>query len=342
MSLDAFATLSARLDGFWYSQVVHVAASLGLADAIGDEPVSTERLAERVGLQPDPLRRLMRALAAIDVFAPAPSEAEASAEVDAWQHTEQSRLLRDDSPTQLGARAIALGALAWAPWGRLEQALTTGEPSFDAVFGAPFFDHLAANPALAATFGRTMTSFTRLTSEAVASVARPGAAARVVDLGGGHGMMAQALLRRFPELEVTILDRPEVIERGAPAVAEAERARLRLVVGDLFEPASLPRADIYSLSWILHDWDDERCRQILAGCRERLEPGGQLWIVELLTGTHEPAFARFFDLEMLVQTGGRERTLAEFERLLASAGFRLVERIQTAAPQSLLVAQVAS
>jgi ubiquinone/menaquinone biosynthesis C-methylase UbiE len=331
MTQDAFAALSGRLDGFWYSQTVHVAACLGLADHLGEDPITTPDLAQRVGVRVDPLRRFLRALAAIELCAFAGD--------DNWVHTPQSRLLRDDSPTQLRARAISLGALAWESWGRLQTALETGKPTFDTVHGVSFFEHLAANPELAKTFGRTMTSFTRLTAEAVAAAVDLSHRRRVADLGGGHGMMAGVLLRSFPDLQVTILDRPEVIAQAAPAVDAPERARLRLQAGDLFEPSSIPAAEVHVLSWILHDWDDERCHAILAGSRRQLEPGGELLIVEMLTGIDEPAFARFFDLEMLIQTGGRERTREQFTALLDAAGFELAEIRRTDAPHSVLIAR---
>ena len=118
-------------------------------------------------------------------------------------------------------------------------------------------------------------------------------------------------------------------------------ARCAFEPGDFFE--SVPRgADLQVLKFILHDWTDEECVRILANCRKALEPGGRVLIVEMLVPPEiRPDFVMLMDLNMLVVTGGRERTEEEFGRILSQAGFRLARVTPTMSPFFLLEARPA-
>ncbi len=309
--------LAAMLDGFRLPQCIHVACALGIPDLVPDVPdhaaSATEALARAAGVQPGPLRRLLRALSTAGVFMPAPP--------DSWRHSPMSRPLRRDAPEGLHARAMALGALAWAPWGQLEGAVRTGAPAFDAVFGTPLFEHLSTHPELGALFGQTMSSWTQRTASDVLSVFSFDDYAHVADLGGGHGILLDAVLSATPSLRATLLDRPEVIDLGAPALRPDNAGRCTLQALDMFDDP-LPHADAYVLSWVLHDWEDDACVTLLSACLKS-NPAADLVVIEMLLEEPElgPA-AAWFDLEMLVQTGGRERTRAEYQALFARAGRR--------------------
>lgn len=329
-NVNPIEKLSELMNGFWVSQCVHVAASLDLADHVGQGGIDTDKLAAKAEVHPGALARLMRVLCSFGVFARGSD--------GTWEQTPMSMLLRADNESHLKDRAVVLGALAWAPWGQLGHAVRTGQPAFDHVYGVPFFEHLQKNPELAASFGRTMTSFTAMTAQAVASAHDFSGYRKLVDVGGGQGIMAGTLLAQFHDLEVTILDRPEVVVAGAPAVAPELRERCKLVEGDFFE--SVPAADAYVLSWILHDWDHARSIRILETCAEAMTTEAELLVVEMLVPEgDEPAFAKMFDLEMLVQTGGRERTAQEYALLMDAAGLVLDRVEATQAPHSVLVAR---
>lgn len=327
--------LSQAMDGFRLSQCIHVVARLRIADAIHAAPRSTRDIAESIGVDEDALRRLLRALVTFGIFERAGD--------DAWVHTPTSRLLRSDDPSALADRAITLGSLAWMPWGDLAFSIRTGKPAFDHVHGEPFFSYLEENPELAASFGRTMTSFTRQTAEAVATAHDFASYRSLVDVGGGHGVMLDVLLSAHPHLEGTIVDRPEVVEARAPALRDEVRARCTLHGADFFQ-AELPRdADAYLLSWILHDWDDRTCVRLLEQCRRSMSESSELLVVEMVVEADDaPSPAKMFDLEMLLQTGGRERTEAEYGTLLTAAGLALVRCQPTGGPHCVLVARPAS
>ena len=112
--------------------------------------------------------------------------------------------------------------------------------------------------------------------------------------------------------------------------------------GDIF--VSIPSGgDIYLLSRIIHDWDDERAREILRNCSAAMTQRSRLVIVDVvLPEVIEPSPSvqaqMLLDLNMLARTGGRERTDAEFQTLLASAGLHLDRIVPTGTPVSLVEA----
>jgi hypothetical protein len=115
--------------------------------------------------------------------------------------------------------------------------------------------------------------------------------------------------------------------------------RCEIVAGDFFEavPAG---GDLYVLSQVLHDWDDEHGLRILKSCREAMTAGGTLLVLEAIMPERvsEPAGVVDSDLIMLAMTGGRERTEAEYRVLLAASGFRLVRIVPTQSPTYIIEA----
>ena len=305
---DPAAQLATMLDGFRMPQCLYVACQLNLSALIPPEGLALEPLAQLANVRPDPLRRLLRALATVGVF---------RLTEDLWTHTPASEALAPEHPAGLHDRAIGLGSLAWASWGGLLGTIQTGTPAFDTVHGAPLFEFLQGQPALAEAFGRTMSSWTRQTAKDVVTTIAFYAYGHVADIGGGHGILLDAILAAAPHVRGTLVDRPEVIATNAPAMGDPQRSRLTLSPLDAFNDP-LPSADAYILSWILHDWDDDRCVELLTRCVQA-NPRADIVVVEMLLDGPSPA-ATWFDLEMLVQTGGRERTTDEFQALFHSAG----------------------
>ena len=102
------------------------------------------------------------------------------------------------------------------------------------------------------------------------------------------------------------------------------------------------RADLQLLKFILHDWNDAECVQILRRCREAIAADGRLVVVEtIVPDDNHPALVHLMDLNMLVMTGSRERTAAEYGELLADAGFRVTRVLPTASPFSIIEARPA-
>jgi SAM-dependent methyltransferase len=188
-------------------------------------------------------------------------------------------------------------------------------------------------------FNAGMTVLSATTAAAVVAAYDFSGLSRVVDVGGGQGRLIAAILRAYPGLRGTLLDLPSVVE-GAPALlAEAGVAdRCEVVGGDMFE--AVPGAgDLYVLSRVVHDWEDARAAAVLRNCRRAMHGRARLILVErVLPDRIEPAPAAqplvLSDLNMMVRTGGRERTAGDFAALLAGAGLRLARVVPTGGPVS--------
>ena len=158
-----------------------------------------------------------------------------------------------------------------------------------------------------------------------------------MDVGGGHGGLISSILEKNPDMRGVLFDSPQVIE-GAKANIEASGIshRCELVGGDFFQ--SVPSgADAITLKWIIHDWNDEQSVAILKNCHRVLPDQGKLILVEaVIPATNEPHFSKFIDLNMLVMTGGRERTEAEFRKLYEDSGFKLTRVVPTESPFSVI------
>jgi hypothetical protein len=161
----------------------------------------------------------------------------------------------------------------------------------------------------------------------------------VVDVGGGHGTLLAAILRRHSATRGILFDLAHVVSGAEGLFTAAGVAdRCARVGGDFFE--SVPAGgDAYVLAQILHDWDDDRSVVILEHCRQVMPDHGKLLVVEqVLPDGDEPSFGKWLDLHMLVMTTGRERTTPEYDTLLRTAGFALTRVVPTPAGASVVEA----
>lgn len=320
--------------GKFVSRMITLVANLGVADHLA-EPTSVVTLANATGANPDALYRVLRALAAVGVFVESDGRTFALTPVGA--------VLRSDHPRSARAMCRMLNdSWNWAAWGALDHSVKTGEPAFDHVYGMPAFKWFATHSAESQLFGEAMTSLTIGTSAAVARAYDFSSVKHLVDVGGSHGIMLAGVIDRFPNVRGTLFDLPHVVaEANAKLASSPHRDRIATVGGSFFEP--LPKADAYIMKSIIHDWDDASCVKILSNCREAMEPGGRVLIVEgVVTNAPESTFLKMLDIEMLAVThGGRERTEPEFVAVLHSAGLTLTRIVRTESPFCVIEAHVA-
>jgi hypothetical protein len=162
----------------------------------------------------------------------------------------------------------------------------------------------------------------------------------VIDVGGGSGALAATVLRAHPTTRGIVFDLPFCRQGAIEYLSSAGVSdRCQFVAGDFFE--AIPTgADAYVLKFILHDWEDDKCAQILKTCRAAVSGDSKLLLVEsILPPDGGPLTdAVFGDVTMIVHTGGRERTEAEYGSLLGTAGFRLIRVVPTRAAQSVIEA----
>jgi hypothetical protein len=227
----------------------------------------------------------------------------------------------------------------WRAWGELLRGVRTGERPFERVHGRPFFDWLRAEPEHERLFAASMASISGGENDAVARAYGFGSLRTLVDVGGAHGHLLGAILRRHRRLRGILFDQPQVIQAAAasPFLRDVAK-RCHLEAGSFFDavPAG---ADGYLMKYIVHDWDDEDALCILRACRKAMAPGGRVLLVEhVLRPGNAPDFGKLLDANMLVLLGGRERTREEYRELLARAALRLRRIVPTAGPLSVVEA----
>lgn len=317
------------LGGFRVSAAVAAAAELGVLDLLADGPRTAAELADALDVDADTLRRLLHALATVGVC---------SEERGAFGSTPVGDVLRSDVPGSLRpwARTIADPAV-WSAWGHLADSVRTGETAFTALHGHDVWEHRRQHPERNAVFNANMAAQSAALADAVASAYDLTGRRRVVDVGGGQGVLLEAVLTRYEELTGTVFDQPHVVAAGPGRGASASvAARWSARSGSFFD--AVPAADVYLLKWILHDWPDDACVRILRTCRRSLDDGGVVLVVEtLLDRPGHEAEAALSDLNMLVLPGGRERTADEYAGLFEAAGLRLTDVVDTPTRVSVLI-----
>ena len=306
--------------GYQLSQALYVAAKLGVADVLGSQSLTSEAIADAVGVQASQLRRVLRALVVAGVFD--------ELEDGRFASNDAAATLRTDAPGRMRDTVINFGEEMYHSFGELLHTVRTGETAFDSVYGLPLFEYYAAHPATEASAAARMRARTLPVAREFAASDVLRDARTLVDVGGGTGTLVAEVLRHHREISGVLLERPGMLAHAKEYLSELGVAdRCELVEGDFF--ASVPTGgDVYVLKSILHDWDDDRCVAVLRNCRAAMDDGARLVIIELVVParmTADPAklSAALLDLIMLAFAGGRERTEAEFTELLDQAGLRL-------------------
>jgi hypothetical protein len=297
------------LRGALGTRALAIVAELRVADALDAGALGVEELAEELGADADTLQRLLRALASDGVFT--------EQEPGVFRNTTAYELLRGD-----GWRDFA--QLFGGVWMRAIEPLdATGEAVFPRVFDADFWSWLAEHADERAAFDRAMEQGKERRAERLAALEWRGDET-VVDVGGGNGSLLVGLLNRHPGLRGIVFDLPETV-RDEDALGD----RCTFVEGSFFE--RVPAGDVYVLSTILHDWDDEPAAAILRTIRAAAAPGARLVLLEAVVQPgNEPDGAKWLDLLMLALFRGRERDEAQWRALLADGGFepvRIDERL---------------
>ena len=274
----------------------------------------------------------MRALGGLGIFR--------ANEQHQYELTILGRCLVSGSPGALRARAILNGEEWYQAWGGLMDGVRTGKSPFESRFAKPFFEYLAGRANAAATFNEAMASSTEGAAAAVVKAYDFSRCRTIVDVGGGTGAFLSAILRATPQARGILFDQPSVAAAARQVLAHADVAGRCEVVGGDFLEAVPHGGDVYILSWIIHDWDDERSIAILANCRRAMARDSRLLLIEqVVPSGNEPSLSKLYDVHMLVlYSGGRERTRDEYQDLLRAAGLRLTKILPTEVPRSVIEA----
>jgi hypothetical protein len=311
------------LTSSWISQAIYVAAQLGIADLLKDGSKSSSDLAKATGSHALALYRIMRTLASVGVFA--------EIEDGSFELTPLAAYLQTDVPGSLRAMSIMSGeSWQWQPWGNILHTVKTGNTAFDHVYGVNSVEYLTQNVEAGQIFNQAMTGMTATFKASITDNYDFSSIDKIVEVGGGQGSLITSILKGYPTLQAILFDLPSVVI-GAKHLIESEglAKRCEIVGGDFFE--SVPTGgDAYILKNIIHDWDDTDTVTILKNCHRAMVENGKLLLVEtVIPPRNEPSFGKVLDLEMLVMTGGCERTEAEYRTLFEAAGFVLTKVITT-------------
>lgn len=308
--------LNEILHGVALTRAMCTVADLGVADHIqAGEPQSAKDLARATGAHERSLYRLLRFLASHGLFRETKS--------GEFDHTPLSLALRSDAEGSFRA-AAQLFHHEFQAWNGLDHAVRTGKPGFDAVFGRPLFDHIAANPELGPLLDAGMTCMHGYETAAMIEAYDFGAVRVLADIGGGNGSLIGAVLGRYPKMRGILFDLGHVVGRAKESLKRYGVAdRCQVIEGSFFETIQ-PGADAYLFRHIIHDWTDEQSVQILTHCRKVIPEDGRLLLVECVVPPgNEPSLSKDFDMTMMTFPGGVERTEAEFRSLLKEARFEL-------------------
>jgi hypothetical protein len=329
---DGFGEMALMVRSFQLSKMLQVAAALQLADRVAEGACPVTRLASECDADPGMLLRLCRALAAFGVFSVDDEEQVSQTARSAW-------FRQAATPTLHHAAMFWTSTYQWQAWAQLEHTVRTGECAFEAAFGMPSFEYLKTNPDQAELFDLFMQHSPDDRHAAVVA-AYDFSASLVVDVGGGSGALLAAILREYRDASGVLFDQAAVVAGAGDVLGATLADRYRIEVGDFFDSVT-SGGDIYTLSQILHDWDDDRCATILANCRAAMGPNKRLLVIDRLL-EHEPGrtdpVSFLGDITMMVLLHGRERTPAEFANLLKEAGFSQPRIVRTTCPFSIVEA----
>ena len=326
------AILMQMLFGGLVQQSISAAAKLGIADLVVEEPKSADELAAETGTHAASLYRVLRLLAAVGIFA----------ETDGRRFilTPIAELLRSDAPNSMRDVAIMQGeAWNWRNYGELRHSIEIGETAQKKAHGLELFEFLAGNPKDEEMFSRAMVNLSSSVIPAIVEACDFSGLDRAVDIAGGHGFLLAAILEANPHLRGVLFDQPAVIDAAVEALRLRGIAdRIEFVSGDFFD--SVPSgADAYIMKHIIHDWNDDKSIKILQNIHSAMNKNGRVLIVEMVVPAgNVPSPSKVMDVQMLVATGGQERTEAEYKHLLESAGFNLTGIVPTLSPFSIIEA----
>jgi cyclopropane fatty-acyl-phospholipid synthase-like methyltransferase len=319
--------------GYWLPRALQVVADLGVADKITDEARTAKEIAAELEVNADALNRLLRLLASHGIFERVFDQKEAK-----YGHNKLSRALREDHPQSVKAYVRLLGLpVLWDNWGKLGEVVRSGGPAIKEIFG-----YFQEHPEVTEIFDAGMKSKAQAAIGQVIANYDFSGFKTIADVGGGLGHLLKAILAATPNVRGILFDQPHVVNRAE--LEPALQGRMEAKGGDFFK-GPLPRCDAYVVMEVLHDWTDEQSREILRQVRRFAPDEAKLLVVETVLpdesaweageGQH---FGNHLDINMLVLTGGRERTPEEFAQMFSDSGWRMSRVVKTASPYSIVEA----
>ena len=303
MTEPDYNRVSGILTSYWKGAVVYAAVKVGVFEALGQRAMSEQDLASLLNLDQATLGCVLDSLEFMKII---------SSRDDVWTLTQDGSVLSSSSKNTLSKSAIMWWQEHLDAWRKLDYTLTTGKPSFEKIFGKQFFQWLEGNPKQRELYQESMSEYAKIDYQCVPEIISQYDVRELIDVGGGQGVLARLLSENNPNLDITVLDLPEVI-----ADIEQKNSRIHFIKGDFFN-LILGEFDAAILSRILHDWDDSKCQEILKGIINLLKESGYLFVIERVTEDKEHSL---LNLDLKLINNGIERNLSEFYALLKNSGY---------------------
>jgi hypothetical protein len=323
--------------GHYLSRALYVAAKLQIADLLKDSALDHETLAAKSQTHAPSLRRLLRLLASAGVLNESNS--------GLFSLSPLGQTLRTDLPGSMHWVVLLFAGYVPESWKDLEFCVRTGQPAFKrANPNATPFTAIADDPEAAATFDKAMATFAPNTAAAISQAYNFSQFNLLADLGGGNASLLLGILAANPTLNGIVFDLPHVEKQARQNIANANlESRCNFIPGDFFKNVPID-ADAYLLKHVIHDWNDEQAAAILKNVRAATKPNAKLLIIEGLYPNHiddspTSRAATANDVNMLVCTGGRQRSESEFKNLFNATGFQLTQIVPTIARVLVIEAQ---
>lgn len=321
------------LSSLWVTQAIGSFARMGLADAMEQGADDATSIAAPRGLNVDRVYRLLRALSTVGIVTEGMG--------GKFALTPLGKMLTTNAPNSMKTSAELLTEYNGEIWGKLDGALKGGI-AFEALKGQQLFPWLHANPKEGARFQRMMVEVHSPETPAIVAAYDFSQFKRIVDVGGGHGMLLSAIIAAHPSVQGTLFDLQEGIE-AAKRGAGGPLPGVTFVAGDVFTTPVPEGADAYLFRHLLHDYDDDDCIKMLQNVRKQMKPGSRILVLEKTVPTDDtPGPGRWLDVHVMLLTGGRERTEEEYRTLFAKAGFKLSRVLPTAHPAVEIIEAVAA
>jgi C-methyltransferase len=310
------------------SRSIHAIAELGVANLIGDTPVSAAEVAHASGTSTEYLARCLRFLAAYGVFE--------ETSPNMFRATTLSGAMRDDHPRSVGPVLRMVSSEWWDAAGRLPDVIRNGQSGMELARGRTFFEVLKEAPELQRRFSDGMSSISRMDDETLAAAYDFSNDELIVDLAGGEGSFLREILRKSPRSRGVLFEQSQVLAGSTLLDDDVRNGRARLVPGNLFESLPAP-ADLYVLKGTLHDFADRDAVSILRNCARVLRRSDKLLIIEQVIPTgNVPHPNKTMDMVMMFLLGGKQRSMAGWGELLSLAGLKPGRVIPTPTPYTII------
>lgn len=315
----------------WIARCVYVAAELDIAERIRGQGKSLEQLAAECGASPAALGKVLRLLGAFEVFKRTSD--------GLWTLGRHGGSLLDDSACGMKHWALTMGRECWLSAGPFVESVKQNKSGFVLHHGKTLWEYYDTHPQDHEVFIRAQADFTLWHAPRVVRSFDFGSYPRIVDVGGGRAVLGMEIARAFPRVDVTVVDRPDTAEIATEQIKNAGLEKNCRALGGNFLESLPAQADLYTIKHVLRDWPDAGATRILQTVRKAMKPSSQLMVIEGIaspSGEDDPLIS-LMDIQLFGDMGGGLRSLEEWRKLLAAAGFVIDRIMKTEIPDGTLL-----